>query len=478
MSYSDWEAVIGLEIHAQLQTSSKMFSTDSTQFGAEDNRCVSPVSLGMPGALPVVNKEAIVLSMKTGLALNCKIRKTSVFSRKNYFYPDLPKGYQISQFDKPLCEYGFVDYVLESQKKRVGVTRAHLEEDAGKSIHQGEHTLINLNRAGVPLLEIVSEPDMRTPREAAEYARTIRRILRYLEVCDGNLEEGSMRCDCNVSVRQKGEDDLRTRTELKNINSFRFIEKAIDYEIQRQVDCYESGEGVIQETRFYDSTKNKTFSMRKKEEAYDYRYFPEPDLLPLVVNESWVEEVRRTLPELPLARAGRFQSEYQLPEYDSLVLTQEREYAEYYEVVAKSSHNPKAASNWIMSELMRELNESRKDISESPIPPSHLAELIRLVDNQTLSGKMAKEVFAQMWSTGKEPGAIIEEKGLVQITDESAIEKIVDEVVFNHPNQVKQYLGGKEKLFGFFVGQVMKMTKGQASPELVNKLLRQKLTAG
>ena len=475
MLYDGWEPVIGLEIHAQLQTSSKMFSSDSTEFGARDNECVSPVSLGLPGALPVVNREAIALSMKTGLALNCRIRDISVFSRKNYFYPDLPKGYQISQFDKPLCEKGFVDYFLGGRKKRVRVTRAHVEEDAGKSIHQGEHTLINLNRAGVPLLEIVSEPDMRTSEEAAEYARAVRRILRYLEVCDGNLEEGSMRCDCNVSVRKRSEKGFRTRTELKNINSFRFIEKAINYEIQRQIDCYESGGEVVQETRLYDSTKNKTFSMRKKEEAYDYRYFPEPDLLPLVVDESWVSEIRKTLPELPLVRAVRFQKEYNLPEYDALILTQEREYADYYEVVAKLSGNPKASSNWIMSELMRELNESKKDISESPVSSDHLAELIRFVGDKTISGKMAKAVFAEMWSTGRRAGSIIEEKGLVQITDESEIEKIVNEIITRHPDQVEQYVGGKEKLFGFFVGQVMKVTKGQANPELVNKLLKQKL---
>ena len=429
----------------------------------------------MPGALPVVNKKAVELSIKTGLALNCKIKKVSVFARKNYFYPDLPKGYQISQFDKPLCEEGFVEYLLKGEKKKVGITRAHMEEDAGKSIHHGEHTLINLNRAGVPLLEVVSEPDMGSPEEAAEYARMVRQILRYLKVCDGNLEEGSMRCDCNVSVRKKNEKGLRTRTELKNINSFRFIEKAIDYEIQRQIDCYESGEEVVQETRLYDSTKNKTFAMRKKEEAYDYRYFPEPDLLPVVVEDSWIHEVRQSLPELPLLRCERFQSDYQLPEYDALILTQEPECADYYEAVAQVSGNPKASSNWIMSELMRELNESKRDISDSPISSENLGELIQLVDKKVISGKMAKEVFSDMWLEGKSPGVIVKEKGLVQITDESVIEKIVEEVIDQSPGQVKQYLGGKDKLMGFFVGQVMKKTKGQAHPETVNQIIRNKL---
>ena len=393
MPYDNWEPVIGLEIHAQLQTASKMFSNDPNQFGAGDNECISPLSLGMPGALPVINKEAISLSMKMGLALKCEVRKTSVFSRKSYFYPDLPKGYQISQFDKPLCEKGSVDYILNGKERRVEVIRAHVEEDAGKSIHHGDCTLLNFNRAGVPLLEIVSAPDMHSSEEAAEYARTIRRILRYLEVCDGDLEKGSMRCDCNVSVRKKGESELRTRVELKNINSFRFIEKAIDYEVKRQIDQYESGGKIYQETRLYDSLKNKTSSMRKKEEAHDYRYFPDPDLLPLIVDDSWLEQVRSSLPELPMERAARFQSEYKLPEYDALILTEERGCAEYYESVAKASNNPKSSSNWVMSELMRELNESKKNISESPIAPERLAELICLVDKKTISGKMAKAVF-------------------------------------------------------------------------------------
>ena len=475
MPYSDWEPIIGLEIHAQLQTASKMFSNDANQFGAGDNECVSPVSLGLPGALPVTNKKAISLSIKMGLALKCKIRKTSVFSRKNYFYPDLPKGYQISQFDKPLCEGGSLDFILDGQRRSIGITRAHVEEDAGKSIHHGDFTLLNFNRAGVPLLEIVSEPEIRSSQEAAEYARTVRRILRYLDVCDGDLEKGSMRCDCNVSVRKKGEEGFRTRVELKNINSFRFIEKAIEYEIQRQVNQYNSGGEIFQETRLYDPLKDKTFSMRKKEDSHDYRYFPDPDLLPLMVDDIWLKEIQQELPELPLERAIRFQSEYKLPEYDALLLTEEKDCAEYYESVAKASGNPKSSSNWIMSELMRELNESKKGIAESPVTSHHLADLIRLVDKKTISGKIAKVVFLDMWSTGKSPLEIVKEKGFVQITDESVISKIADKVIEGNPNQVEQYKSGKDKLFGFFVGQVMKVTKGQANPEAVNKILKEKL---
>ncbi len=475
MSSSDWEAVIGLEIHAQLLTQSKMFSPDSTEFGSGDNSNTHPVSLGLPGALPVLNKKAVEYSIKTGLALNCKIRQNSIFARKNYFYPDLPKGYQISQYDQPLCEEGWVEYFLEGETKRVRIERAHMEEDAGKSLHRGEYTLINLNRAGVPLLEIVSGPDMRSAQEAAEYARTVRSILLYLGVCDGNLEEGSMRCDCNVSVRKKGADRLGTKVELKNINSFRFIEKAIEYEIQRQIDCLESGESIFQETRLYDSVKNKTFPMRSKEEAHDYRYFPDPDLLSVVVETAWLEEIKSSLPELPLAKAQRFVREYQIPEYDSSVLTQDKALANYFEQVAEACGNPKAASNWIMVELLRELNEAKKTVVESPIPSAHLAELIGLIDKKTISGKMAKTVFAEMWKTGRAPGEIVKEQALVQITDDSAIENLVNQVIAANLEQVEAYRAGKTKLFGFFVGQIMKASKGQASPEMVNKILTEKL---
>jgi aspartyl-tRNA(Asn)/glutamyl-tRNA(Gln) amidotransferase subunit B len=475
MAYSDWQADIGLEIHAQLLTKSKMFSDDSAAFGGADNEFTSPVTLGLPGSLPVVNKQAIEYSILTGLALNCEIRQKSVFARKNYFYPDLPKGYQISQFDKPLCEEGHVDYFLDGQIKRVRIERAHMEEDAGKSLHFADYTLINLNRAGVPLLEIVSGPDMHTPAEAAEYARTVRRILRYLGVCDGNLEEGSMRCDCNVSVRKKGESKLGTKVELKNINSFRFVEKAIEYEIQRQIDAIESGEKIVQETRLFDSTKNRTFAMRSKEEAHDYRYFPDPDLLPVVVDDQWLGACKSSLPELPLARARRFQDQYGLPEYDSFVLTQEKPLADYFENAAKISGNPKAASNWVMVDLLRDLNEHKLEVSQSPVKSEVLGELIKMIDGKTISGKMAKDVFIEMFKTGKGPAEIVKEKGMSQITDSSAIEKMVDEVLAANAQSVADYRGGKTKLFGFFVGQVMKASKGQANPELVNKLLQEKL---
>ena len=475
MSYNDYEAVIGLEIHAQLQTSSKLFCRDATHFGSADNENTCPVCMGMPGALPVLNKQAVELSIKTGLALNCEIRAHSVFARKQYFYPDLPKGYQISQYDLPLCEHGHVEFVLDGQRKRVSITRAHIEEDAGKSIHEGEASLINLNRASVPLLEIVSGPDMGTPAEAAEYARTVRKILRYLNVCDGNLEEGSMRCDCNVSVRKKGATKLETRVEIKNVNSFRFVEKAIEYEIHRQIDCRESGETVYQETRLYDPDKNRTFTMRSKEEAHDYRYFPDPHLLPLHVEGAWIERVKAGLPELPLARTERFMTAYKLPEYDALILTQEKDLADYYEQVAKVSGNPKGASNWVMTELLRQLNENKKDVKDSPISSDGLGQMVALIDKGTISGKIAKTVFLEMWTSGKDPETIVKEKGLVQITDTSAIEKIIDDMIFANPAQVADYRAGKEKLFGFFVGQVMKLSKGQANPEMVNDLLKAKL---
>jgi aspartyl-tRNA(Asn)/glutamyl-tRNA(Gln) amidotransferase subunit B len=475
MSSTNWEPVIGLEIHAQLLVDSKMFSTDSASFGGGDNEYVSPVSLGMPGALPVINKRAVEFSIKIGLALGCSIRKKSVFARKNYFYPDLPKGYQISQFDEPLCEKGNVDYYLDGKIRSVYIERAHMEEDAGKSLHQGDYTLINLNRAGVPLLEIVSGPDMGSPAEAAEYARTVRRILRYLGVNDGNLEEGSMRCDCNVSIRPKGEKKLGTKVELKNINSFRFIEKALEYEISRQIDCMDSGEKIVQETRLYDSTKNRTFSMRSKEQAHDYRYFPDPDLLPVIVDEAWLTKIKADLPELPLARAQRFQQAYQLPEYDAFVLTTEKALADYFEQVAKESNNPKAASNWIMGELLRELNDAKLDMDKIPLPASHVAKLIQMIDSKEISGKMAKDVFGEMWKTGKDPKVIVAEKGMSQITDDSAIEKIVEQVMAANQQAVNDYRGGKQKLFGFFVGQVMKASKGQANPEVVNSVLLKKL---
>lgn len=476
MSYRGFEPVIGIEIHVQLSTKTKIFCADSTEFDAADNENTSPVSVGMPGSLPVVNKTAIEYSIKTGLALGCDIRRKSVFARKNYFYPDLAKGYQISQYDQPICENGSVSFKVGGQEKTISITRAHMEEDAGKSIHHGDHTLINYNRAGIPLLEIVSGPDIRSPAEAAEYGRTIRQIVRYLDVCDGNLEEGSMRCDCNVSVRRAGEAQFGTKVEIKNINSFRFVEKAIEFEIERQIDAIERGEKIIQETRLWDPDKNRTFAMRAKEDAQDYRYFPDPDLLPIYISEDIIEKYRRELPELPIARARRFQIEHALPEYDAQVLTQEKSLADYYEEVAKVSQNFKASSNWIMSELVRELNQANKEIKDCPIKPEQLGRMIGLIDKGTISGKIAKSVFQEMWQSGEDPETIVKEKGFVQLSDPAAIEQIVDEVLRANVQVVEEHRAGKKKnLFGFFVGAVMKASKGQANPDLVNKILLEKL---
>lgn len=470
-----YEAVIGIEVHVQLKTKSKIFCADPTNFDAADNENTSPVSVGMPGTLPVLNRKAIEYSIKAGLALGCQIRNRSVFARKNYFYPDLPKGYQISQYDKPICENGEVTITVNKISRKISITRAHMEEDAGKSTHHGDYTLLNYNRAGIPLLEIVSGPDMHTPQEAAEYARSIRQIVRYLDVCDGNLEEGSLRCDCNVSVRKKGELKLGTKVELKNLNSFRFIEKAVEYEIDRQIDEIENGKIIIQETRLYDADKNRTFSMRSKEDAQDYRYFPDPDLLPIVIDEAEIEEIRKSLPELPMKKAQRFQSEMGLSEYDAALLTEEKEIADYFEIVSQKSNNAKLAANWITSELMRELNNNKVAIHNSPIKPDGLAELIKLIDVGTISGKIAKTVFADMWGSGKSAAVIIKEKGLMQVTDITLIEKIIDEILAANALQLAEYRAGKTKVFGFFVGAAMKATKGQASPDLVNQILKNKL---
>ncbi|MCB9073715.1 MAG: Asp-tRNA(Asn)/Glu-tRNA(Gln) amidotransferase subunit GatB [Bdellovibrionaceae bacterium] len=475
MGYNDYEAVIGLEIHAQLFTKSKIFSGASTTFVDNDNGQVTPVCAGFPGTLPVLNKGAVELAIRTGLALNCEINKTSIFSRKQYFYPDLPKGYQISQYDKPTCSGGYVEFFVDGNLSRVSLERAHMEEDAGKSTHYGDYTLVNLNRAGVPLLEIVSAPEIRTPLQAAEYTRAVRQILRYIGVCDGNLEEGSMRADCNVSVRKKGETKLGTKVELKNINSFKFIEKAIEYEIFRQIECVESGEPIYQETRLYDSAKNKTFSMRSKEEAQDYRYFPDPDLLPLTIDKEWIDKVKSSLPELPMVRFRRFQQEYQLSDNDSQALIQEKNLADYFEATTAVCQNPKASSNWIMSELLREMNENKTEIENSPVTSKNLGEMIQLIDKGTISGKMAKQVFSEMWKTGKGAATLIQSMGLEQITDEGAIAQIINDIILANPTQVEQYRSGKEKVFGFFVGQVMKASKGQANPDAVNKLLKDKL---
>lgn len=475
MSTSEFESVIGLEIHVQLSTQSKIFSTDSASFGAGDNENISIVSAGFPGSLPAFNEKALELGVRTGLALGCEIATLSRFARKNYFYPDLPKGYQISQHDEPLCSNGKVSFSVEGRECTVRIERAHLEEDAGKSTHQGHASLLNFNRAGVPLLEIVSAPDMRSAAEAAEYARTIRQIVQYLEVCDGNLEEGSMRCDCNVSIRRKGDTKLGTKVELKNINSFRFIEKAIEFEIQRQIDCFERGEPIVQETRLYDADKNRTFTMRKKENSEDYRYFPDPDLPAIRLKTEDIQRVKVNLPELPLAKRHRFQAEYGLSEQDAQFLTSEKEMALYFEDAAKSSKNPKAAANWIMTDLVRELNEAKTKISQSPVSSSNLADLIRMIDEGTISGKIGKTVFLEMWKSSKKPQGIVKELGLVQITDRTALEKMILDVIQKNPDAVQSYKAGKEKSFGFLVGAIMRESKGKASPELVNEILKKKL---
>ena len=474
MLYRGYQAVIGIEIHVQLSTATKIFCADSTRFDAGDNENTSPVSVGMPGTLPVLNKKAVEYSIKTGLALGCQIRTKSIFARKNYFYPDLPKGYQISQYDQPICENGSLTFMVEGKPKTVSITRAHMEEDAGKSSHHGDCTLINYNRSGIPLLEIVSGPDIHSPAEAAEYGRVVRQIVRYLDVCDGNLEEGSMRCDVNVSVRRP-EAPLGTKVEIKNINSFRFVEKAVEYEIDRQIDAIEAGEKIIQETRLWDPDKNRTFSMRTKEDAQDYRYFPDPDLLPVIISPAMIEKLRADLPELPLARAKRFVDVQGLPEYDAQVLTSEKSLAEFYEQTASACSNYKASSNWIMTELLRELNSANMQIEQSPIKPLQLGKLIKMIDDNVISGKIAKTVFAEMWLSGKDPEVIVKEKGLVQISDPSAVEKIVDKVLAENSGQVAEYRSGKVKVFGFFVGAVMKASKGQANPDVVNAVLLEKL---
>lgn len=472
-----YEAVIGLEIHAQLKTATKMFCADSTVFDAGDNENTSPVSTGMPGTLPTVNAKAIELAIKAGLSLDCKIRERSVFSRKNYFYPDLPKGYQISQYDLPICEHGKITILVDGKEKEISITRAHLEEDAGKSTHHGEYTLINFNRSGIPLLEIVSGPDMTTPHEAGEYARTVRQILRYIDVCDGNLEEGSMRCDCNVSVKPVGQKEFGTKVEIKNVNSFRFVEKAIEYEIERQIEAVERGEKIIQETRLWDVDRNRTVSMRAKEDAQDYRYFPDPDLLPVVLTPQYIQDVKSRLPELPAQRKVRFVEQMGLPPYDAGVLTAEKEVADYFEVVSKECGNAKAASNWIMTELLRELNQAQLSITQSPITPKNMGVMVKKVESGEISGKIGKTLFLEMWKSGKTAEEVIKEKGLVQISDPAAIEKVISEVLAANAQQVADYRGGKVKLFGFFVGAVMKASQGRVNPDLANEILKKLLEA-
>jgi len=476
----EWETVIGLEIHAQLATRSKIFSGSATAYGAAPNTQANLVDLGYPGVLPVLNGDAVKMAIRFGLATGSKIARRSVFARKNYFYPDLPKGYQISQYERPVVEDGSLEIVLEDgTRKTIGITRAHLEEDAGKSLHEDFHGLsgIDLNRAGTPLLEIVSEPDLRSAKEAVAYMKKIHTLVRYLGICDGNMQEGSFRCDANVSVRPMGQAEFGTRAEIKNLNSFRFVERAINYEVERQIDLIEGGGKVVQETRLYDPDKGETRSMRSKEEANDYRYFPDPDLLPLAIGDDLIESVRATLPELPDEKAARFVRDFGLSEYDAGVLTASREMADYYEtVVSRLGGNAKLAANWVMGELSGALNRENLDVTASRVGADALAGLlVRIVDN-TISGKIAKEVFEAMWGEGAAADAIIEAKGLKQITDTSAIEKAIDEVMARNPQQLADYRSGKDKLFGFFVGQVMKATQGKANPAQLNELLKRKLS--
>jgi aspartyl-tRNA(Asn)/glutamyl-tRNA(Gln) amidotransferase subunit B len=479
-----WETVIGLEIHVQLATNSKIFSAASTAYGAEPNTQACAVDLGMPGVLPVLNKEVVRMAAMFGLAVGAKVAERSVFARKNYFYPDSPKGYQISQFELPIVEHGTLEIVLgDGERKTIGITRAHLEEDAGKSLHEEfpDSTGIDLNRCGTPLIEIVSEPDMRSAEEAVAYMKKIHSIVRYLGISDGNMQEGSFRCDANVSMRPKGQEELGTRTETKNLNSFRFVERAIHYEIERQIDVLEDGGRIVQETRLYDADKDETRSMRSKEEANDYRYFPDPDLLPVVIEPGFISDLKKQLPELPAAKTVRFKDVYELSDYDAENLVMNKETADYFEEVVKSSNAKaqsktyKLAANWVLSDVSGALNQDDIDITESPVSASMLAALLNRIEDNTISSKIAKEIFQAMWAGEGDVDAIIEAKGLKQITDSSEIEALVEQVVNDNPGQVEQYKSGKDKVFGFFVGQVMKLSKGKANPQQVNDLLKDKL---
>lgn len=474
---SRYEVVIGLEVHVQLTTKSKIFCGCSTLFGQTPNSQTCPVCLGLPGALPVLNRQVVEYAIRTGLATNCRIAPYSIFARKNYFYPDLPKGYQISQFELPICEHGWLDIAVEgSGSKRIGITRIHMEEDAGKLLHNdGNSSSVDLNRACTPLLEVVSEPDMRSADEAIAYLKQLHQIVVYLGVCDGNMEEGSFRCDANVSVRPWGQRELGTRAELKNLNSFRFIKQAIEYEVERQIDVIEDGGTVVQETRLFDPDKGVTRSMRGKEEAHDYRYFPDPDLLPLKVSSDWIAQVRNALPELPKEKLHRYQAEFGLPAYDAGVLSAERAVAEYFERLVSLHNQPKSCSNWVMSEVLGALKDKGLEIADCPVTPELLAGILDRIADQTISGKIAKKIFEEIWATGKTADQVIEEQGLKQVTDTSAIERIVDEIIAANPDQVAEYRAGKEKLMGFFVGQVMKASKGKANPGMANQLVKQKL---
>jgi len=474
----EYETIIGLEIHAQLLTKSKIFCSCPTTFGSAPNENTCPVCLGLPGALPVLNRQAVDFAITAGLALGCDIQNISIWDRKNYFYPDLPKGYQITQFAKPICLNGKVTIDVGGKTKDINLTRIHMEEDAGKSLHDASerYSNIDLNRAGTPLCEIVSEPEMRTPEEAGAYLRAMRSILRYCGVCDGNMDEGSMRCDANVSIRPIGQEKFGTKVEIKNINSVKFLEKAIAFEIERQKATLAEGKKIVQETRLYDNARGVTESMRSKEDAHDYRYFPDPDLVPLVIEPEWIERKRKELPELATAKAARFVSQYALSEYDAAVLTADRDLAIYFETAVAAHNSPKKIANWITSELLREIKTDDTDITTCKVSAKNLASLVRLIDDGTISGKIAKTVFADMYADGKAPEAIIKEKNLVQVSDAGAIEAAIDAIIAANPEQHAQYKAGKDKLFGFFVGQVMKALKGQGNPALINDLLKKKLS--
>ncbi len=473
----EFEPVIGLEVHAQLKTKTKIFCGCSTSFGAPPNTHTCPVCLGLPGVLPVLNKKVVEYALRMAIATNCKIARESRWARKNYFYPDLPKGYQISQYELPIAEHGYIDIETNGKRTRIGITRIHMEEDAGKLSHDQNRpvSMVDFNRTGVPLIEIVSDPDIRSPEEAGAYLRQLRSVVRYLGISDGNLEEGSFRCDANISIRPKGAENFGTRTELKNLNSFKHVEKALQYEIDRQKDILIDGGLVVQETRLWDPEKNRTTAMRSKEEAHDYRYFPDPDLLPLVVNADWIEAIKKTIPELPDEKKERFKKEYGLPSYDADILTSSRGIADYFEKCVKEFPDPKMVSNWIMGSLLGLLNAQGKTIEDTPVSAQDLAELLKLIREGIISGKIAKTVFEEMAQTGKSPKEIVEQKGLVQLTDTNAIEEVVEKVLTGSPKEVEAYKNGKTKLFGYFVGQVMKETKGKANPKVVNDILRKKL---
>jgi aspartyl-tRNA(Asn)/glutamyl-tRNA(Gln) amidotransferase subunit B len=475
---TEFETVIGLEVHAQLKTKTKIFCGCSTAFGAPPNTNTCPICLGMPGVLPVLNRTVVEYAMKMALATNCRINRTNQFARKNYFYPDLPKGYQVSQFDLPIAEHGWVEVEVEGKHSRIGLTRIHMEEDAGKLIHdeRGGSSYVDLNRAAVPLIEIVSEPDIRSPEEAAAYLRKIHAILRYLDICDGNMQEGSFRCDANISLRPVGQEKFGTRTELKNMNSFRNVQRALEYEIRRQRDLLLDGEVIIQQTLLWDPDKNVTTSMRGKEEAHDYRYFPDPDLIPIVISDDWLDEIKKTLPELPDQRKRRFVESLGLSDYDAEVLTSAKELADYFEEATRGYANAKKLANWIMTELMREFKgEAADDIASCKVRPAGLAALLTMIDSGKISGKIAKTVFSEMLTTGNDPEAIVKEKGLVQMSDEGDLVKVVREILEQNPEQVAQFREGKTKVMSFFVGQLMKKTQGRANPQLANELFMKEL---